>query len=81
MPDRRFLFRGGADFYRGWTMKKKKKPGPKPLINGTRRTYNISLNNALFVRALAEAEGVTESEIMRGLIDYVQAQYEQVGRI
>jgi hypothetical protein len=63
-------------------VKKVNKGGrPKEIEGKTIRvTYNLKLAQADFIAFEAEKMGVSESEIMRCLIDYVIAQYEAVRR-
>jgi hypothetical protein len=62
-------------------MKKNKGGRPKEIEGDTVRvTYNLKLAQADFIAFEAEKLGVSESEIVRCLIDYVIAQYEAVRR-
>ena len=64
------------------TKKTKRKVGRPKTIDGDTIvvTYNVTVEQANFIVDQATENGVTESEIMRGLIDYVRAQYRKVGR-
>lgn len=56
-------------------MKKNKGGRPKHIKGETIRvTYNITVEQANFILKQAETRGISESEAMRGLIDYVMAQ-------
>lgn len=58
-------------------MKKNKGGRPKEIKGDTVRvTYNLKIEQANFVVVEAKKMGVSESEIMRCLIDYVIAQYD-----
>lgn len=63
--------------------KTKRKVGRPKTIKGDTIvvSYNLTLEQANFIVDEAAKNEVTESEIMRGLIDYVMAQYKQLGRI
>lgn len=65
-------------------MAKKKKRGrgrPKTIKGETIRvSYNITVAQANFIVDEAEKSEATESEILRGMIDYIMAQYKQAGR-
>lgn len=62
--------------------KPKKKTGRPKTIKGKtiRVTYNITVDQANFIVDEATKHAVTESKIMRGIIDYVIAQYKFMGR-
>lgn len=65
------------------TPKAKSGRGRPKSINGDTivAAYNITVKQANFIVDQALAAEVTESEIMRALIDYVMAQYKQAGRL
>lgn len=59
-------------------MKKNKGGRPKEIDGETIRvTYNLTIDQADFVLKQAKMRGIKKSEAMRGLIDYVIAQFEQ----
>lgn len=62
--------------------KKKRRVGRPKTIKGDtiRVSYNITVVQANFIVDEAAKLDVTESEIMRGVLSYVMAQYKQVGR-
>ena len=61
-------------------MKKKNKGGRPKEIDGetTRVSYYLTVVQANFVIMEAEKQGVSESEIVRGLIDYMRANAESM---
>lgn len=62
--------------------KKKRRVGRPKTIKGDtiRVSYNITVAQANFIVDEAAKSEATESEILRGMIDYIMAQYKQVGR-